>query len=197
MNTQIAPRLGAASGLIFAVVLFAGSGHSSPGQVVRELVAVVVFLPFLAYLCSVLREAEGPHGWLTTTAFAAGLAGITIKLLTGMPVIALQRVPSGTPLHSALDDMSSASTVISLYPFAVMLASVAVLIFRTNVLPRSLAFGAAAAAAALAAAGVYGTFTKDLNVGPALMVWVLWTLITSIVLLRRTRNAARNVAYST
>jgi len=129
MNTLIAPRLGAASGIVFAVVLFAGSGHSSPGQVVRELAAVVIFLPFLAYLCSVLREAEGPRGWLTMTAFAAGLAGITIKLLTGMPVIALQHVPSGTPLHRALDDMSSASTVISLYPFAVMLASIAVYFF--------------------------------------------------------------------
>jgi hypothetical protein len=194
VTTRMLPRLGAASGAAFAIVLFAGSGHSTHGEVVREIVAIVLFLPFLAYLCSLLREAEGPGGWLTTAAFSAGLAGITIKLLTGMPVIALQHVATGTPLHKAVDDMASASTVISLYPFALMLAAIATLILRTNMLPRSLGFGATAAAITLAVYAVYGSFNIDLNVGPALMLWVLWTLITSVVLFRRTRGEQARVA---
>ena len=188
MSTRTLPRLGAASGAAFAVVLFAGSGHSSPGEVVREIVAVVLFLPFLAYLCSLLREAEGPGGWLTTTAFSAGLAGITIKLVTGVPVIALQHIAAGTPLHKAVDNMATASTDISLYPLAVMLGAIAAITFRTGVLPRWLGFGAIAAAVALAVYAVYGSFSIDLNIGPALGLWVLWTLLTSIVLFRRARG---------
>ena len=188
MSTRTFPRLGAASGAAFAVVLFAGSGHSSPGEVVREVVAVLLFLPFLAYLCSLLREAEGPHGWLTTTAFSAGVVGVSIKLVTGMPVIALQHIAAGTPLHKAVDNMATASTDISLYPLAVMLGAIATLTLRTNVLPRWLGFGAIVAATALAIYAVYGTFNINLNIGPALGLWVLWTLLTSIVLFRKARG---------
>jgi hypothetical protein len=188
MSTRTLPRLGAASGAAFAVVLFAGSGHSSPGEVVREIIAVVLFLPFLSYLCSLLREAEGPDGWLTTTAFSAGVAGITIKLVTGMPVIALQHIAAGTPLHQAVDNMATASTDISLYPLALMLGAIAALTFRTGVLPRWLGFGAIAAAGALAVYAVYASFNIHLNIGPALGLWVLWTLLASITLFRRARG---------
>jgi hypothetical protein len=193
VTTRIHPRLGAASGALFSLVLFAGSGHSSSGEVVRELIAIILFLPFLAYLCSLLREAEGPDGWLWTTAFAAGLAGVTAKLLTGVPVMALQHVAAGTPLHKALDNMASASSEISLYPLAVLLTAIAALTFRTHVLPRWLGFGAVAAALAAAAYAVYGSFHIDANFGPALLLWALWTLSTSIVLLRRTRGGLARI----
>jgi hypothetical protein len=182
------PRLGAASGALFSLVLFAGSGHSSSGQVVREIVALVLFLPFLAYLCSLLREAEGPGGWLSTTAFAAGLAAITAKIVTGVPVLALQHVATGTPLHKALDNMASASSEISLYPLTLLLAAIAALTLRTAVLPRWLGFAAATAATVTAVYAVYASFNINVNFGPALLLWALWTLTTSIVLLRKTRS---------
>jgi hypothetical protein len=162
----------------------AGPGHSSPGDLTRELIGITLFLPFLAYLCSLLRAAEGQGGWLSVTAFAAGISGITIKFVTGVPVIALRHVTSGTPLHKAIDDMASASTQISLYPLAVMLAALAALMFRTSVLPRWLGFGAAVAALAMAVDAVYGSF-RDVNAGASLVLWLLWTLVASIVLFRR------------
>jgi hypothetical protein len=194
VTTRLHARLGAASGALFSLILFAGSGHSSSGEVVREIVALVLFLPFLAYLCSLLREAEGPGSWLSTTAFAAGLAAITTKILTGVPVLALQHVAQGTPLHKALDNMASASSEISLYPLTVSLVAIAALTLRTGVLPRWLGFGAAAAATATAIYAVYASFNINVNFGPALLLWALWTLTASIVLIRRTRPNPAQVA---
>lgn len=196
MITRLHPRLGAASGALFSLVLFAGSGHSSSGQVVREIVALVLFLPFLAYLYGLLREAEGPGGWLSTTAFAAGLAAITAKIVTGVPVLALQHVATSTPLHKALDNMASASSEISLYPLTLLLAAIAALTLRTGVLPRWLGFAAAAAATVTAVYAVYASFNINVNFGPALLLWALWTLTTSIVLVRRTRSNPAQVAKS-
>lgn len=196
MITRLHPRLGAASGALFSLVLFAGSGHSSSGQVVREIVALVLFLPFLAYLYGLLREAEGPGGWLSTTAFAAGLAAITAKIVTGVPVLALQHVATSTPLHKALDNMASASSEISLYPLTLLLAATAALTLRTGVLPRWLGFAAAAAATVTAVYAVYASFNINVNFGPALLLWALWTLTTSIVLVRRTRSNPAQVAKS-
>src|SRR5436189_5922144 len=145
VNSQILPRLGAACGALFAVALFAASGNSSHLYVVG-LAAIVLFVPFLAYLWSVLREAEGPGGWLSTAALASGLTGITIKLVSIAPEIANRHLIHGTPIHRALQGIADAATVVSLYPLAVLLAAVAVLTLRTGALPRWLGFGAAATA---------------------------------------------------
>jgi hypothetical protein len=180
------PRLGAACGALFSVALFAANGEGNPGYAatVVGLFALLLFLPFLSYLYSLLREAEGENGWLSTTAFAAGLAGTTIKLLSGAPEIADRHVTDGTPLHKALGGIADAATVISLYPLAVLLAAVAALTFRTEVLPRWLGLGAAATAIALA---VNGSFLYPGSV-PGLLLFVLWTLIASVVLFRRARH---------
>lgn len=180
-------RLGAGCGALFAIALFAASGQSGHPNVV-EIAALALFLPFLAYLCSLFREIEGQSGWLPATAFASGLAGITIKLLSIVPEIARNSAGHGTPLYQALDHMASAATVISLYPLAVMLAAVAVLSVRTRALPRWLAYGAGLTAVALA---VNGSFIQA-NFVPALLLFLLWTLVTSVVLVRRTwRQPAR------
>ena len=112
-TTRSFPRLGAGCGAVFSIALFAASGQSGHPNLV-ELAALALFLPFLAYLCSLLREAERESGWLSATAFAAGLAGITIKLLSIVPEIARRSADHGTPLYQALDHMASAATVISL-----------------------------------------------------------------------------------
>jgi hypothetical protein len=188
MTARLYPRLGAASGALSALVLFAGSGHTSPGEVVREIAALVLFLPFLAYFCSLLREAEGEGHWLTTTALAAGIAATSIKIATGMPILAINHAPQGTPLHNALNNMASASSAISLYPLALMLAAIAVLTLRTKLLPRWLSIAAALAATAAATYAVYTSLNINANFGPALLLYALWTLTTSITLLRNARR---------
>lgn len=189
VTNRTLPRLGAACGALFAVPLFAVSGNSGHVNVIG-LAAFALFLPFLAYLYSLLREAEGANGWLSTTAFAAGLTGITIKLLSAAPEIANRHVTDDTPLHKALQGIADAATGISLYPLAVMFAAITVLTFRTSVLPRWLGFGAAATAIALA---VMGSFIGR-NAGPALILFVLWTLVASVVLFRRTWREPTQVA---
>jgi hypothetical protein len=78
--------------------------------------------------------------------------------------------------------MGDGATIFSLYPLAVFCAATAIVAFRTRALPRWLAAGAAATAAALA---VNGAFLGAGSV-PALLLFLLWTLVTSVYLLHRT-----------
>jgi steroid 5-alpha reductase family enzyme len=72
--------------------------------------------------------------------------------------------------------------VICLYPLAVFCAATAIVAFRTRALPRWLAAGAAVTAATLA---INGAFLGTDSV-PALLLFLLWTLLASVHLLRRT-----------
>jgi len=81
----------------------------------------------------------------------------------------------------------------SLYPLAICCAAVAVIALRERVLPRWLGMFAAVTAVALAvnAGFVFAGFV------PALLLFLLWTLVTSMVLLRRSWSTQARVAYST
>jgi hypothetical protein len=186
VNNPIMPRLGAACGAIFAVVLFVADGGGSHAfsapRAVAGICAITLAVPFIAYVSSRLREAEGPNGWLSTTALVAGVAGITLKLASGAPALALHRahVADGTRLHKALDEIAGGATLLSLYPLAVFCASVAIVSLRTRALPRWLGAGAAITAAALVANGAL----LGVSFLPALVLFLLWTLVASIHLVR-------------
>ena len=191
MATQPFARVGAACGIVFPVGMFLTAG--SFGLRGIGLAAIVVFLPFLAYLCSLLRHAEEEGGWLAQTAFAAGLAGITLKVASIAPELANRRyhIADGTPLHSGLQGIADVTTDVCLYPLGVMLAAAAVVIIRTRVLPHWLGYGAALTAAALVVNGAYNLY-YDSGVVPALLLFLLWTLVCGVLLLRRTwRDPAR------
>jgi hypothetical protein len=187
MNNPTWPRLGAACGAVFAIVLFAANGDGSQSfsgpRAVAGLAALTLALPFIACLCGRLREAEGGTGWLAGTALSAGIAGITLKLGSGAPELAAHRaqITAGSPLHQALEGIADSATLLSLYPLAIFCAATAIVAFRTGALPRWLAAGAAVTAAALA---VNGGFLATEAV-PAMLVFVLWTLLASAFLLRR------------
>ena len=80
-----------------------------------------------------------------------------------------------------------------LYPLAVCCAAVAVIALRESVLPRWLGIFAAATAVALAvnAGFVFAGFV------PALLLFLLWTLVTGIVLIRRSPSTQPAFEYST
>ena len=187
MNKPALPRLAAACGAIFAVGLTAanGSGNQpfSGAQAIGGIAALTLILPFFGYLCSLLREAEGSDGWLANTALAAGIAFLVLKLGSGAPELAVRtaHVAAGTQLASSIDGIANAATLMSLYPLAVFCAATAIVAFRTRVLPRWLSAGAAITAAALA---INGGFLSADSV-PALLLFVLWTVLTSVLLLRR------------
>ena len=188
MNQSTLPRLGAACGAAFAIVLTVAAGNGNQSfsgpRAVAGIAAITLALPFIAYLCSVLREAEGADGWLASTALAAGITGIVLKLGSGAPELAMYKahLSAGTQLNTAINAIGDGATVICLYPLAVFCAAIAIVAFRTRALPRWLAAGAAVTAAALA---INGAFLGSDSV-PALLLFLLWTLFASVYLLRRT-----------
>jgi hypothetical protein len=184
VTNRTLPKLGAACGILFPVGLFLGAGHHALWGV--ALVAIVLFLPFLAYLCAVIRAAEGEQGWFASAAYAAGLAGITLKLGSIAPEIAIRRahIADGSTLHAGLQGIADAATDVCLYPLAFMLVAVAVVALRTQVLPRWLAYGAGVTAVALVVNGSYNLYVSSGFI-PAFLLYLLWTLCAGIVLLRK------------
>jgi hypothetical protein len=180
MYQRIAPRMGAACGAIFVVLLFglSSTGIDSPIVLVGELIGLLLFIPFLGYLCSVLREAEGPGGWLAATAFGAGLVDIAIKLGSIAPGNAADRFADGTATHQALDVMNSTAFIATMLPLSVLTAAAAVVIVRTRALPRWLGWLAAVTSPLLLVNGMF----LDAEFGPAFLLFLLWVLLTSVVL---------------
>ena len=107
-----------------------------------------------------------------------------LKLGSGAPELAVHKahLAAGTQLGAALNAIGDGATVLSLYPLAVFCAATAIVAFRTRALPRWLSIGAAVTAVALV---VNGGFLGGESV-PALLLFLLWTLLTSVHLLRRT-----------
>src|SRR2546421_7957407 len=130
MTRPMLPRLGAACGLVFPIAMFLAVGngsHFTPWRAVAATWALVLALPFLAYLYSLLRTAEGDGGWLSTTALVAGVSGVLLKLTSHAPELAIHRdgIQKGTQLYKALDNTAGAANLMSLYPPAVCCAAVA------------------------------------------------------------------------
>ena len=198
MSRPMLSRLGAACGIVFPIAMFLAVGdasHFTPWRAVAATWALVLALPFLAYLCSLLRAAEGEGGWLSTTALVAGVSGVLLKLASHAPEVAIHRdgIAKGTQLYKALDNSAGAATLVSLYPLAICCAAVAVIALRERVLPRWLGIFTAVTAVALAvnAGFIFASFV------PAFLLFLLWTLITSIALLRRSPSTQPQIAYST
>ena len=198
MNRPMLPRLGAVCGIAFPITMFLAVGdgsHFAAWRAVLATWALVLALPFLVYLWSLLRAAEADGDWLSTLALVAGVSGVLLKLASHAPELAIHRdgIEKGTQLYKALDNTAGAATLTSLYPLAVCCAAVAAIALREHVLPRWLGIFTAVTALALAvnAGFVFASFV------PALLLFLLWTLITSIVLLRRSLGTQPRVAYST
>jgi len=198
MNRPLLPRLAAACGVVFPIALFlaVGNGNSfAPWRAVASTWALVLFLPFLAYLCGLLRTAARDDGWLPTLALVGGASGVLLKLVSHAPELAIHQdhIAKGTPLYKALDHTAGAATTLCLYPLAIYAAAVAIIVLREQVLPRWVGVFAVLTAAALVVNGafVFAGFV------PALLLFLLWTLVTAIVVLRRTWVASTQVAYAT
>jgi hypothetical protein len=58
--------------VLYVVLLMGSTSTGSDAQIIiaLELIAILLFLPFLGYLYSVLRRAEGEGAWLAPTAVA-------------------------------------------------------------------------------------------------------------------------------
>ncbi|MGZ4415818.1 MAG: hypothetical protein ACXVRZ_15800, partial [Gaiellaceae bacterium] len=91
MTRPLLPRLAAACGIVFPIAMFLAVGNGNnfaPWRAVASTWALVLFLPFLAYLCGLLRTAARDDGWLPTLALVAGASGILLKLVSHAPELA-------------------------------------------------------------------------------------------------------------
>lgn len=194
MQGSIWPRLGALSGMLFVVLLMGSTSTGSDAQIVivLELIAILLFLPFLGYLYTVLRRAEGEGAWLSPTAFGAGLVDLTIKLGSIAPGFASRTEGLDPQLHQALEKMNSVAFIVTMLPLGVMMAAVATVILKTRALPLWLGLLAAITAPACL---VNGTFL-DAEFGPAFLLFLLWVMLASIVLTLRAGRATAEAAAS-
>ncbi len=190
METRILPRLGAVCGILYVVLIQVGnsvyeSGNETVG-LAMELAGMILFVPFLGYLFSVLRQAEGDGGWLSATTFGAGLMGITIKFASVAPVFAAGELQTGTPLYRALELMNGASFNLSMFPFAVLAATVAVVTLKTRVLPAWVGWMGAITAPALLVNAMF-FFAESIT---AFLLFMLWIILLSAILTRRAGKAS-------
>jgi len=192
MQGRIWPRLGALSGVLFVVLLMGSTSTGSDAQIViaLELIALLLFLPFLGYLYSVLRQAEGEGAWLSPTAFGAGLVDLTIKLGSIAPGFASRAEGLDPQLHQALEKMNSVAFIVTMLPLGVMMAAVAVVILTTRVLPLWLGLMAAITAPACLVNGMF----LDAEFGPAFLLFLLWVVMASLVLTLRAGRATVEAA---
>ncbi len=177
MQTKTAARIGAACGIVFPVALSVGRNGAFP----LALAGLVLFVPFLAYICSLLRRVQDDGSWLAQAAFGAGLMGMTLKVMSGTPEIAYRGIPTHSQAHRALEGIANGATIASLYPFAVFTAIVALQSLRRGVLPRWLGVLTAVTAVALA---VNGSFIHAGTV-PALLLFVVWSFVAGVTLFVR------------
>jgi len=112
---------------------------------------------------------------------------VTIKVASVAPVLAtLYRAGDGLDpqLARTLQDINDASFYLSFFPLTVLLAAFAIVAIQSGALPKWLGWMSAVVAAALLVDGMAGTlYPRDF--GPSFLLFLLWTVITSVVLMRR------------
>lgn len=217
MNSIWTRRIGAAGGAVYVLLgLLRGDGgsqlgfHATRQQIVAwihtnssitagryvtallELFGLLCFLIFVAYLSGLLRRAEGEFGYLWTVALGAGILSVAIKI-SSFPasVVALVWARDGVDprVIGMLFDMGDVAMVLTLMATGLMLAAVAVVAIPTGVLPRWLGWGTAATSVALFGNVTFAYASPDFS--PAMFVFMLWTLVTSVLLIRRAGAPAR------
>ena len=190
MVQQSSSRTAALCGVLFALGLFAaaGDGGFSPARAVIASIALTLAIPFLCHLGRVLRASADRAGPWADVAVAAGVAGIGLKLASGVPDLAAHHLSlaASTPTERALSALAEATTLVSLFPLAVCCGATAVAVLRGGALPSWLGVGAAVTAVALVVNGA----AVGSEFVPAMLLFLLWTLVTSGYLFwagRRTR----------
>ena len=192
MSEQLWQRLGAACGIVYVVLLISGGSIGDPDiRIVFfvEMLAFLFFLFFLGNLWSALRRAEGGSGWLSATAFGAGLMSVTIKVASAAPVLAARyRAGDGLDpqLARTLEDINDASFYLSFFPLAVLLGAFAIVAIRSGALPKWLGWIAAALGLAFIVGGMAGS--ADLQsewAGLPMILFTFWVIVVSVVLIRR------------
>jgi hypothetical protein len=119
-------------------------------------------------------------GWLSATMLSTGLIALTVKVGSVIPDIALQQDEISHALDAPLQRVADIAFIVSPPPLGLCLGAVAAIVLRSRVLPAWLGWMAAASSPLLVANGLAGNSDQ----GPAFVLFLLWTLVTAVVLLR-------------
>jgi hypothetical protein len=182
------PTMTAAEAIAHSCTTAAAQPTDAIYPIITQVLGYLFFLFFLGSLWSALRRAEGDGGWLSAAAFGGGLVSLAIKF-SGSPagVAASRNACAGIDpqLWQVLQDMNSASYFTTFFPLAILSAATAVVAIRFGApLPRWLGWISAVVAVGLLVDGFAGTlYSRD--VGLSYLLFMLWTLAASIVLIWR------------
>jgi hypothetical protein len=219
MNNIWTRRFGAATGAVYILLgLLRGDNDGGPGQHASpaqlqawidtsstfareqavlgflELIGLLFFLIFVAYLWSVLHRAEGETGYLSTATLGAGILSVAIKIAS-FPAIMVAygwaRDGVDPRVIGMLWDIGAAAMLLTLATNGLLTALVAVVGITTRAVPRVVSWGAVPTSLALFANVVFDQQTGFL---PAMLLFMLWTLVSSIALVWRAGTASAPLA---
>jgi len=173
--------------MLFVALIIGGQSApvSDDVLIVIELVGLILLVPFLGYLYALMRRAEGENGWLAATAFGAGLLALAVKFASAAPYIAARNMESGAELEQALTAMNNASFILMLLPLGVMVGITSAIIITSHVLPAWLGWAGVLTAVAL----VINSTALDAEFGPAFLLFLLWTALSSAIMTRGARTS--------
>jgi hypothetical protein len=147
-----------------------------------ELLGLLAFVPFLAWLVHALRQRGGPAPWLAGAAGGFGLLVLAVKVSSAMPIMAgeLDHAELSPQLARVLSDMNGAAFVITFLPYGMFLATTGAAFLLTGFLGRvagwsGVVIGALVVLATLVAQGD----PVDTNVMPFL-AGLLWLLVIGV-----------------
>ena len=222
--TKLSTRIGAASGAVCIVAVFTGNGMALAGQsgatdgpdlledLSTELSAVnstglalemfgwAALMMFLGYLYRVLRNAEGPDGWLAPVAFGSGVLMVSIKLGSVAPWVAAWYRRDDLTVESAqtLNDLTTALFIVSGWVTGLLVASAAGSALVSRVLPRWLAWSGLVIGVATLVAGTMGLLDPRSYSPLPFVAGLFWLLATSVILtIRLTRPVQDEFAAQT
>jgi len=156
-----------------------------------ELLGLCLLVVFVAKAYRVLRDAEGPGGWLAGLALAGGLVTVAVKLGSGAPYLVGVLVKDLPPEHALLmQRVNEAGFLLTAMTSGLLVLGLAGSAFRSRLLPRWVA-GLGLALGALAVLGSLAPSSLDGGPGVAgFLLGLLWLLAVSVVLAtRRARRA--------
>jgi hypothetical protein len=179
-------RLGGACGVLYVVFLALGEALPEEAGIRVELVGLVLFLPFAAYLATVLRRDHSVR-WLAVTALAAAVANTAVKVASAAPFVVARGEPEGSELRRALVEVNDASFILTMLPLSVMTAAVALAVLWGRALPAWIGWTAAVTAVALLLNGML----VDAEFGPAFLLFLLWSLAVAVYLTARPERRDR------
>lgn len=170
------------------IVAFFAAKSSQVGEISGFLsgLSLFAFVWFLGALWATLREAEGEPGWLSLTAVTSGILAVAVVFAPGGWHLALFRMGDGLDPQIArllFDSGNLGFANMWLFLASMLLAYTAVTL-QTSVLPRWTGWAAIAIAVSLLLARAFWAASGVVFV--AYILFQLWLLAVSIILLRQT-----------